>query len=156
MGENKRDLENISALMERIIHMYIQSEKRPFSHGSGETFTRPEIHTIHAIGNHPAINITELAKLQGVTKGAVSQMIYKLVRKGYVTKNTSPTSDAEVCLGLTEAGKAAYDAHREYHRQANGTFFSFLKQLPDDTYQNMVEIMTAFEKMLLENLLDQK
>lgn len=154
MSEQKRDIEHVSELMERIIHMYIQSEKRPFSYESGVKFTRPEIHTINAVGKRPGINITELAKMQGVTKGAVSQMIYKLVRKGYVTKNTSPNSDSEVSLGLTEAGKVAYDAHRAYHRQTNGTFFALLKQLPDDSYQKMVDIMTSFEKMLEKNLSD--
>lgn len=142
-------------LMERVIHKYNQTESRKLDYGTGEKLTRKEIHTINAIGNSPAINITELAKIQGVTKGAVSQMVYKLVDKGYIEKRVSPESDAEVCLELTKLGLIAYRAHKEYHKKTQEEFFTILKNMPEDTYNNMVNLVKSFEQSL-DNKLNEK
>lgn len=148
MTTQKRDIGKASALMERIIHLYVQAEKKPRYYGTEHLLTRPEIHTINAIGDNPDINVTDLSKLQGVTKGASSQMIYKLVKKGFVTKNTSPNSDSEVVLGLTQQGKIAYEAHKAYHIESNEAFFLLLKDMPDDAYNKMIELLESFESML--------
>lgn len=149
-----RDCKECSELMERIIHKYNQSESRKQNYGAGEELTRKEIHTISAIGENPTINITELANLRGVTKGAVSQMVYKLVDKGYLIKRISPDSDAEVRLELTDKGRKAYDGHNEFHRKTQQDFFVKLNNMPEGTYKEMLEILKSFEDMLDQGLSD--
>ena len=73
-----------------------------------------EIHTIEAIGKNFRINVTQLAELQGITKGAVSQMVYKLVRKKFVKKIKFPRSGKEVFLELTPEGKKAFKGHEKF------------------------------------------
>ena len=36
----------LSALLERVIHKYIQIEKRPWDYGNGVLLSRAEIHTV--------------------------------------------------------------------------------------------------------------
>lgn len=86
--------------------------------------TRAEIHTIEVVGNQPQLNITILAEKLGITKVAASQLIYKLVDKELVQKTISPDSDTEVCLILTDAGRIAYNEHREYHMAHDKEFFA--------------------------------
>lgn len=143
-----RDYNQSSEIMERIINKYNRMEDRKRCYGTDTELTRKEIHTIYTIGNNSGINVTQLAKLQGVTKGAVSQMIYKLVDKGYVKKSVSKNSDTEVMLELTEAGRVAYDAHNQYHKETQEDFFLLLKNMPEETYQQMLEILIAYEKHL--------
>lgn len=146
------DYRELSRLMERTIHKYIQAEKQPHSYGPGIMLSQTEIHTIAIIGDHPEINVTELAKQRGVTKGAASQMVYKLVDKGYVQKSVSPNSDTEVCLVLTEQGKVPYEGHKQYHENSGTEFFKSLSDMPEEVQDYFIKILTEFDKSLDEKL----
>ncbi len=135
-------------LMERIIHKYIQYEKIPQQYCDGLVLTQPEIHTIAIIGDNEGINITALAKTRGITKGAASQMIYKLRDKGLVEKRVSPDSDAELNLFLTEMGKKAREEHLNRHKTNGEKFASILNRVPKEAKSAMVEFFEAFEKEL--------
>ncbi len=143
----KNDKE-LAWLMERIIHKYIQYEKIPQQYCDGLILTQPEIHTIAIIGDNAGINITGLAKTRGITKGAASQMIYKLRDKGLVEKRTSPDSDAELNLFLTEKGEKAREEHLNRYKTNGEKFASILNSVPEETRLSMVEFFEAFEKEL--------
>lgn len=147
-----RDYSEMTSLMERVIHKYTQWEDKKRTYGTDLPLSKAEIHTIAAVGSHPNINITSLAEHLGITKGAASQMIYKLVDKGVVEKKVSPDSDTEVVLNLTEDGMINYKAHEEYHRQTNDKAMRLLEDMPDSFYQYMLEYFSAFEKVIDENL----
>lgn len=147
-----RDYSEMTSLMERVIHKYTQWEDKKRTYGTNLPLSKAEIHTIAAVGSHPNINITSLAEHLGITKGAASQMIYKLVDKGVVEKKVSPDSDTEVVLNLTEDGMINYKAHEEYHRQTNDKAMKLLEDMPDSFYQYMLEYFSAFEKVIDENL----
>jgi len=149
-----RDYRSLSVLMERTIHKYNQTEKKQRQYGTDLTFSRVEIHTIEAIGEMEDINITRLAAYKGITKGAASQMIYKLVDKGAVKKSVSPNSDTEVRLELTDIGRKAYEGHKEFHKDSNEKLFAMLKDMPDELYEKVEEILHVFDDMLDEKLKD--
>ncbi|WP_252235862.1 MarR family winged helix-turn-helix transcriptional regulator [Clostridium sp. CH2] len=143
-----RDYTLVANTMERIIYKYMETEKMSRDYGTGNMFTQVEIHTIEAIGNHDGINITTLATIERKTKGAVSQMIYKLVDKGLVEKNVSKNSDSEVTLNLTPMGKEAYEGHKKFHLQANDEVFKTLREMPEGSYNDLKELLSAFENFL--------
>ena len=89
-------------------------EHEPMDYGTGMVIHRAEIHTIQAIGRKRGINLTRLAETSGVTKGATSQMVSKLVAKGLVLKVQSATP-RELALDLTELGWKAFEAHERLH-----------------------------------------
>jgi hypothetical protein len=49
--------------LERVIHKYVQIEKRDVDYGNGITLSQPEIQTSMLIGSNPGISITEIAKI---------------------------------------------------------------------------------------------
>ena len=87
----------------------------PLSFGTGVLMHTKEIHTVQAIGRHSGINVTKLAEQTGITKGAVSQTINKLVRKGLVRKTHAPGNDKEVVLELTNLGWIGFRNHEQFH-----------------------------------------
>lgn len=146
------DYRELSWLMERTINKYIQIEKQTRCYGTRTPLTQSEIHTIVIVGDYPDINITKLAKIRGITKGAASQMIYKLVDKGFIEKQVSPSSDTEVCLTLTEDGRTAHKAHSQYHDDFGKRFFKILNDIPEEYQEYMIRILTSFDKELDECL----
>ncbi|MDD3415833.1 MAG: MarR family winged helix-turn-helix transcriptional regulator [Lachnospiraceae bacterium] len=147
-----REYSELISLMERVIHKYTQWEDKKRTYGTDLPLSKAELHTIVAVGDNPNINITSLAENLGITKGAASQMIYKLVDKGVVEKKVSPDSDTAVVLNLTEQGLINYKAHEEYHRQTNDRAIALLREVPDSFYQYMLEYFSAFEKVIDEKL----
>ena len=145
---NLAEYKDLSTLLERVIHKYTQIESKAWDYGNGVLLSRPEIHTIMLVNNEPGISVTAVAKKRGITKGAASQMIYKLVDKGIIEKRVSPHSDAQVSLFLTPLGQEASRLHDEYHRQHAGPIFESLSSLDDKTFQALVHVMESFDQAL--------
>ena len=145
-----KNYKELAWLMERIIHKYIQYEKRPQVYCKNIVLTQPEIHTIAIVGDSEGINITQIAKMRGITKGAVSQMVNKLVDRNLMEKRVSPDSDAAVCLYLTKKGKKARDEHRKMHENMGTMYEAMLDQIPESTLDSMRQFLEAFDKALDE------
>ena len=144
------DYKDLAWLIERVIHKYAQYEKKPQEYCGDLILTQPEIHTVVIIGDQEGINVTALAKMRGTTKGAASQMIYKLVDKKLVEKRISPNSDSEINLFLTDKGKQARKEHRKRHENINEKFAEMLSRVPEDMQKSLEEFLKAFEKELDE------
>ena len=56
----------------RILHLYSVINRKPRDYGTGDMLYFTEVHTIAMVGRNRQINITKLAALMGVTKGAIS------------------------------------------------------------------------------------
>jgi len=93
----------------------IQSHSAGMDFGTGVILYRAEIHTIRAIGDKPGINVTKLAESMGITKGAVSQTVNKLVRKKLVRKIRAHHNAREVLLELTDLGWTGFHNHEQFH-----------------------------------------
>lgn len=143
-----RDYVNFLEIFERVVNKYIRTQNDKTEYGDGIFLTKAEIHTINIIGLNPDINITQIAKIKGITKGAVSQMIYKLKDKGLVVKNVSSNSDAEVCIRLTDKGWTAYNEHKEIHKKVNEIFYKKLDDFSDKEYKGLLNLITGFENYL--------
>ena len=106
-----RMLETYLQLMART--MALESEPKEFD--TGTKLHRVEIHTIQAIGRRPGLNLLSLATDMKVTKGAASQMVTKLVKKGLVAKERAAGNAKEISLDLTPLGWRGYHAHERFH-----------------------------------------
>ena len=107
-------------------------EKSAYDFGIGEKMYPAEIHTIEAIGKNSGINVTELAKTLCITKGAVSQMIGKLKKRGFINKVKSLDNDKEVLLILTDKGQKAFEGHEQFHSAMYVDFAELLKGIDTD------------------------
>ena len=143
-----KDYNEMAWLMERIMHKYSQYEKKPQIYCKDLLLTQPEIHTVAMIGDNKGISVTELAEKRGVTKGAASQMVYKLVDKGLVEKRVSPDSDAQLNLYLTKKGAQARSEHRKLHETMGMTFSKLVEKIPEDISAQMVSFLKDFEEEL--------
>ncbi|RQW84470.1 MAG: MarR family transcriptional regulator [Geobacter sp.] len=102
-------------LIQRIAHQYARIEEMPLRFDEDGEVTTREAHIIQAIGEAAEMNVTGLANRFGITKSAASQMVSKLVRKGFVEKRPAPHSNKEFLLSLTERGRLVFDAHERLH-----------------------------------------
>ncbi len=99
----------------KVAKKYARIEELPIALPDGTEVTTREAHVIQAIGEEKDLNITSLASHFGISKSAASQMVAKLVKKGYIEKKRAPLSDKEYLLSLTQLGWEIFDAHELFH-----------------------------------------
>ena len=135
MNDTVAIYEEILEKLEKII-MLIESMHTPsLSFGTGKLMHTKEIHTIQAIGRYPGINVTRLAEQMGVTKGAVSQTISKLAKKGLVRKRQIFRNRKEVVLELTDLGWIGFRNHEKFHMDT----LDVARQYYGDSLHNKLE-----------------
>lgn len=126
-------IDKLCELFLQTINQYNALEKKTHTYDIDPPIYLSEIHTIAAVGAHEAINVTGLAQLQGTSKSAVSQAISKLVKKGFIEKRSSPDTDNEVILLLTEKGKQVYNMHESQHDWLKSQLAAVFEKYPQDT-----------------------
>ena len=133
---------------EKVMNKYNASEKKPRYYGTKDLLYRSEIHTIDAIGKNNKINVTQLAQYLGITKGAVSQMVDKLIKKGMVDKKTVYENEVEVSLELTEKGILVNNGHEEYHKELYSKISKRLSYLSDKNIEAFLDILSILDDFL--------
>ncbi|MDD3797441.1 MAG: MarR family transcriptional regulator, partial [Lachnospiraceae bacterium] len=113
-------LDKLCDLFNQTVNQYAEFEKETHSYGADIPFHLSDTHTIVAIGKHENINIVKLSRLQGTSRSASSQMVSKLVKKGFVKKEVSPKTDNEIVMSLTETGKEVFYSHEKQHQWLRG------------------------------------
>jgi DNA-binding MarR family transcriptional regulator len=133
-------------MFHRVMNKMKRIEQKPRRFGTDFLLYPSEIHTIEAIGRNAGINVTALAALQGVTKGAVSQIVQKLVKKGMVVRMKDEMSDREVLLKLSDTGKIAYQAHGAFHSQIDPELVEIIAQADDANIEFMETVFKAIDR----------
>ena len=101
------------ALFTRLFMKYDLLEKTPIDLGAGEKLSAVHVHMIEAIGKGRGNTVTVLSGYFMITKGAVSQVIARLHKLGYVSKTKRKGNDKEIILKLTEKGQQVFDLHEQ-------------------------------------------
>jgi DNA-binding MarR family transcriptional regulator len=107
--------ENLMDIFDDVVTKAGSVHSTAYDFGTGVPLYKTEIHTIRAIGENPRINVTRLAEHMGVTKGAVSQTVNKLARKGLVRKRHAHDNAREILLELTDLGWTGFHNHEQFH-----------------------------------------
>ncbi|HKM38661.1 MAG TPA: MarR family winged helix-turn-helix transcriptional regulator, partial [bacterium] len=105
-------------------------------------------HTVSAIAKNPGIHISGLALYFGYTRGAVSEVVRKLEKKGLIVKQTDPENSSRLNLYLTNKGRTAQREHQRYHEMVSNLILGILKGMPSEH----VEIIRVFLRALAEGL----
>lgn len=140
-------IEELCELFLQTVHQFGQLEKKAHTFGSEKKLHLSETHTIVDIGNHDRINISKLAKLQGVSRSAACQMVGRLVKKGYIRKEISLETENEVVLSLTESGEKVLWWHEMQHVWLRKKLGSILAAYPDDTIAQLQSLMTDMQNL---------
>ncbi|MCG6908873.1 MAG: MarR family winged helix-turn-helix transcriptional regulator [Deltaproteobacteria bacterium] len=133
----------------RIVDLAGKLEKMPRRFGTGEALKSREIHLIEIIGDHnEALSVTDLSGLLGITKGAVSQNLKRMEKKGFTLKNSDPQNSSRSIVRLTSKGKTAYYAHRYWHENMDGGFKAYFTDLDAEKIDFLFDFIDKVEDFI--------
>ena len=112
----KSELQTLIDLFLNILHLYSIIGRKPKDYGTGDLLYFTEVHTIMVVAGNEEVNMTKLAEIMGVTKGAISQTIRKLVNKNLIIR-TNINNRKEINLRLSEKGKRVFLAQESFQRE---------------------------------------
>ncbi len=137
--------DDILALWERVTNRLVFLEKRYVFRLGGLRLHPSELHVLLAIRREPAANATLLAKRLGITNGAVSQVMNRLVAKRIITKHADPGRKNEVTAAFTKLGDKALTTFFDERAGMSAQWHAHLASLSEHekkTLRRFLELMT--------------
>jgi DNA-binding MarR family transcriptional regulator len=141
----------IMELFIRVTNKYNALEKIPARHGTKYDLYHSERHILDTIGDRPGLNVTELAGVVGVTKGAISQIVRKLESKGFARRYKKSTNDKEVFIELTRAGTGIHETRRKINKETVMPLVEELERYPDDKVAFLVSMFRWLDAFMDDN-----
>ncbi len=144
----KRASKDLLERFVRLVNKYNALGKHPMTYGTRHKFHHSERHMLDIVGDDPGLNLTEFAKAVGVTKGAISQVVPKLEKKGALIRFKSDDNDKEIRLRLTQQGKQIYAHHQSVNEESINHLWRELKKHPEDKIEFLTQMFRWFEQYL--------
>ena len=133
----------------QLVKLANKLEKTPRRFGTDEPLTGTEIHLLELIGdNDECLSVTDLSRLLGITKGAVSQNLKRVENKGLIFKEEDPENLSRFIVRLTFKGKTAYFAHKHWHETMDGGFKEYFLGLNQDKLDFLIEFMNKVDNFM--------
>lgn len=143
----KMIIEKFMTLTERLS----SSDKKVRLLGDDIELYRSEIHILKIIGDNKDSHVSEIARKFGVTKGAASQTIKKLEKKGVIKKYIDATNNTRTLVKLTDKGKFVYEIHEDFHKKYDNDLFSFLEGLSEHELQILLTFIEKANDMAMRH-----
>ena len=131
----------------RVFNKFARNEKKVRKYGVDVLLHPSEIHTVMLIGNNAGQHVSELARIAGVTRGAISQVVAKLEKKGLIKKIEDPENSLKTIPSLTNKGWVTYWAHEQFHEELDADLYEYLKDLTDTEIAAIESFLLNMEKM---------
>lgn len=135
---------------ERILNWAGERNAISVDYGAGERLCMSEIHVIEIVGNQPGILQTQICEKMGLTKGRISVIISKLMKKDMVIRMKNASNKRELPLQLSEKGKIAF----ENHQSQDQLLFQKMQNIMDKYSEEEVEHFNQALHQILEALQD--
>lgn len=148
MIKNGKNRNRLSYTLLRVVWKLIEVDRKTRCYGTDEQLFEAEIHMIKSIKENEGIHVTGLAELLGVTKGAVSQIIMKLQKKGMIVKDTDPRNLSRLVLKLTPKGETAYINHEKLHQEFDGLVNNALEGASTENVAFLKEFLNLLERSI--------
>lgn len=148
MINNNKNKTKLSYSLLRVVWKIFEVDRKTRRYGTDEQLFEAEIHMIKSIKENEGIHVTGLAELLGVTKGAVSQIIMKLQKKGMIIKDTDPRNLSRLVLKLTQKGEMAYINHEKLHQRFDGLVNEALQDATADNVAFLKEFLNLLESRI--------
>ncbi|MFJ5788543.1 MarR family transcriptional regulator [Lysinibacillus sp. NPDC093197] len=110
--------------------------------------TPSEVHCIEYIEKNVDSNVTKLAEFFYMTRGAISKLTKKLIKKGLIESYQKADNKKEIYFKLTEQGKVIFNIHEELHKEFRERDKIVFDQITDAQLDSMLSFVEKYRAHL--------
>ncbi|TFH10230.1 MAG: MarR family transcriptional regulator [Candidatus Thorarchaeota archaeon] len=136
-----QDKDIVAKILDSIAILVSLDKKRVVTHNS-ENLHPSEVQLLMFLDHVQATNITAIAEKMGLTKGAISQTLSRLEKKGIISKKSFPEKKNELEVQFTISGE-------DLMMQLNKG-----KKSLEGKYQRYIQTLSAQDKQAISDFLD--
>lgn len=133
--------------MQTVINKILFKKRNTFKF-QGINLFPAEIHLMIVVDETHDSNATEIAQLLGVTKGAVSQTLSRLEKKGVLFKTKDPYSKNELELTFTQLGRKALSFYKKQSTELLKESDRYLSNLSEKEKLTIQQFMFQMETLV--------
>ena len=123
-----QDRELVSKILDSIATLVSLDKKRVVTH-KGEKLHPSEVQLLMFLYHVQDTNITAIAKEMGLTKGAISQTLSRLEKKGIISKEMYPEKKNELHVRFTESGEELMNQLNKGKKSIEGKYRRYIQTL---------------------------
>ena len=124
------------------------SLNKPKMKDSFKDYKSSEVHYIECIGRNVDSNVTKLAEFLYMTRGAISKMTKKLIKKGVIESYQKPDNKKEIYFRLTEQGQVIYKVHEKLHKEFQDRDKAVFDQVTEEQFDSMLSFVEKYSDHL--------
>ncbi|MCR8656542.1 MarR family transcriptional regulator [Paenibacillus endoradicis] len=110
--------------------------------------TSSEVHCIEFIEKNVDSNVTKLAESFYMTRGAISKITQKLIKKGIIESYQKSDNKKEIYFRLTEQGKDIYKIHENLHQEFHERDKVVFEQITEEQFDSMLSFVETYSRHL--------
>lgn len=145
-----RNVNNISDKFFKVAAKFSEIDENSKCEIEDDNFVNTEMNIVKIIKEHEEIHVTGMAEILGVTKGAVSQVLGRLEKKGVVVKERDYKNMSRLVLKLTPKGERLYEIHEAFHAELNEIIRETLENSTEENRVFLKNFLDAVETRMLK------
>jgi len=145
-SQNQTVLDNL----QRFVNTILFIKKKDLFQFQEIKFYPSEIHLLLFMKTQGNTNATSIAKGLGVTKGAVSQTLSRLEKKGVLLKTKDPYNKNELTLDLTPFGTEAFKHYQTMAASFDQKHIDYLETFSDEEKLVIQRFLTEVDSVFKE------
>jgi DNA-binding MarR family transcriptional regulator len=114
-----------------------------------------EVHCIEYIGRNADSNVTKLAESFYMTRGAMSKITKKLIKKGIIESYQKPDNKKEIYFRLTEQGNLINNVHEQLHKEFHERDKAVFEQVTEEQFDIMLSFVEKYSRHLDAEIMKQ-
>ena len=132
----------------RDLYNKIDMLNKPKMKDSLKAYKSSEVHCIEYIGKNVDSNVTKLAENFYMTRGAISKLTKKLIKKGVIESYQKPDNKKEIYFRLTSQGKVINKIHEELHKEFQERDKAVFEQVTEEEFDVMINFVEKYIRHL--------
>ncbi|MED4684481.1 MarR family transcriptional regulator [Bacillus mycoides] len=111
-------------------------------------YNSSEVHCIEYIEKNVDSNVTKLAESFYMTRGAISRITKKLIKKGLIESYQKSDNKKEIYFRLTEQGKVIYKIHEDLHKEFEERDKVVFDQVTEEEFESILSFVEKYSRHL--------
>lgn len=105
--------------------------------------TLPQMHTLEVLGTCGSLRMKELSEKMGITTGALTVLVDRVVRAGLVERRPNEQDRRSIQVELTEEGRRYFTEHHQHHLGLTQDMAAALEPQEQEAFLDMLRRLMA-------------